>query len=145
MIKSGPIGVLYWYLVVFLVAFGLLAIASIGLPFLILGIALAVLSPSRTRPAFFWPVLYGITGFLLGFVLVAPLFCRSSHAARIPPAPAAAETHTTCNSVVGIEYAGAGSYTPPVWPAVVAGLGVASTAWLVGRKVTKPATEEVKA
>lgn len=132
--KRGPAGVLYWYLVVFLVAFGLLAIASIGLPFLILGSTLALLGPSRDRPRVFRPALLGVAGFLLGFTLVAPMSCSSSQSARIPPGPAASQSATTCSSVVGIQYSGSGSYTPPVWPAVAAGLGVAGPGWALGRR-----------
>lgn len=130
--KRGLAGILYWYLVVVLLAFGLLAIAGIGLPFLILGVSLAVLSPSRARPRLFWPVLYGIAGFLLGFSLVAPLSCRASEAARIPPGRA-----TVCTSLLGIEYSGADPYTPPVWPAAAAGLAVAMPGWAVGRRATQ--------
>ncbi|MEX2587022.1 MAG: hypothetical protein WD602_03380 [Actinomycetota bacterium] len=133
MSTTGPAGVLYWYLVVFLLAFGLLAIASIGLPFLILGATLGLLSPSRARPKLFWPALTAVAGFLLGFALVAPLSCRTSEAAGIPPGMAPSELPTTCTSAVGIKYSGAGSHTPPVWPAVAVGLGAAAPGWAVGR------------
>lgn len=130
--------ILYWYLVIFLVGFGLLAIASIGLPFLILGLALAALGPTRARPRLFWPVLAGIAGFLIGFALVAPFSCQSTSASGGPGIPPQAlESTTQCRSLTGISYSGEPDYRPPIWPAVAAGAVSGAGALLTARRITR--------
>jgi hypothetical protein len=49
-----------------LLAFGFLAILSIGMYFLLLGVALILLSPFRSRPSIFRPGLARVTGFIVG-------------------------------------------------------------------------------
>lgn len=132
--STGPARVLYWYAVVFLLAFGVLAIAGVGLPFLMLGIALALLSPFRARPRPVWPVLLGVAGFLLGFALMVPASCSQAASARIPPRP---QPLTVCHSLAGFEYSGAGSYTPPIWPAVLTGSAGATAGALAGTRVVR--------
>lgn len=62
----------YWLVVGVLVAFGVLTIFSIGLYFWFLAVALAMLSPFRSRPQIFLPGLALFLGFLVAYVLVAP-------------------------------------------------------------------------
>lgn len=140
--KGRVAGILYWYLVVFLVAFGLLAIASIGLPFLILGVALGLLGPIRNRPRSFWPVLCGIAGFVLGFVLIAPGTCRARLPARIPPQADPSEQVVRCTSLLGIQYSGEEPYRAPIWPAAVTGLGAGAAAATLSRRATNQPVEE---
>jgi hypothetical protein len=118
----------YWSLVAALIGFGLLALFSIGLPFLVTGLALVILRPVRHRPASFWPVLIAVWAFFLGYLLVAPLGCTSS----IAPA----QSHTTCSSLLG-HYSGGDGYNPALWPAVAAGVLMAICGWALSRRFLK--------
>lgn len=117
----------YWALAVLLIAFGVLAILSIGLPFLATGLALVALAPLRDRPGVFWPWLAGVVALFVGYVLVAPLACsaRESATAAGSDRPDAAEVGAdgvTCMNLAGIDYTGGPGYDPPLWPAAIAGV-----------------------
>lgn len=109
-----------------LVAFGALAIFSIGLPFVLTGVAMLAVMPWRQRPAVLWPAIVSPLAFTLGYVLIAPLGCTSSASS------AAGETSwpsfTTCSNLIGIDYSGFTPYDPPLAPALVAGLCLAVVA-----------------
>ncbi len=107
--------VLYWALAVFLMGFGLVGIFSIGLPFLFVGIALAVLSPVRHRPASFWPVIAAVLAFFVGYVLVAPLGCTTTATL----AGSGERSSTVCQGIL-FRYSSA-----LLWPAVLAGIALA--------------------
>lgn len=119
--------ILYWSLVVALVAFGYLALFSIGAPFLLTGLALAALWPARRRPQTFWPVLIGVQAFVVGYVLVTPLWCRGEES------PAGNAGSTECFNLIGIDYSGSASYNPPLWPALIAGLAAGLAVALLAR------------
>jgi hypothetical protein len=110
----------YWILVVLLVAFGVLAIFSVGAPFLLNGLALAVLWPARSKPNVFWPGLAGVNAFIVGYVLIAPLSCTGSETPG-------GGGHTDCFNLLGIDYSGEIPYTPALWPALLAGLAAAAS------------------
>ena len=78
---------LYWVLVWLLIAVGLATVFSIGLPLLLLGATLAVLSSFRDRPRVFWPWLLGVVGFIGGYVLIAPLGCTATAISRAGMGP----------------------------------------------------------
>ena len=130
---------LYWVLVFALVAFGSLAIFSIGAPFLLLGLTLAVLAPFRTRPRVFWPVVLGLVGLIAGYILVAPLSCTAtvSGSAKVGGAPPtiAQPSRTSCSSPIGIQYRGGDSYNPPLWPGLLAGLAAGAGFAAVSRLI----------
>jgi hypothetical protein len=115
-------------LVAVLIGFGLLALFSIGLPFLVTGLALVVLRPVRHRPASFWPSLIAVWAFFIGFLLVAPLGCTAT--------TAPAQPRTTCSSLLG-HYSGGGGYNPSLWPAVSAGVLLAVCGWVLSRRILK--------
>jgi hypothetical protein len=68
-------GALYWILAAVMIAFGLLAILSIGGPFLLIGCTLVILAPSRRRPIVLATVLAAEIGLVIGYLLVVPLSC----------------------------------------------------------------------
>lgn len=132
-----PITPLYVYVStsVLLVLAGLVTIFSIGLPILVLGVALLVLTPVRTRPTIFRPALAGVLGFLIGSILVAPLGCTTSTTV-VTGAGALVETgSTTCSSILGPEYSGSTTYDPSYVPALLAGLLLGAIAWVAVRAV----------
>lgn len=120
---------LYWLLVVALVGFGSLALFSVGAPFLLLGLTLAVLWPFRRRPQVFWPWLLGVMGFVVGYIVVAPLGCTASAVSMAgmgqPTNVPADGARVVCSSVFGLPYAGMTPYEPPTWPALLAGVSFA--------------------
>jgi hypothetical protein len=118
--------VAYWALVAVLATVGLLGVLTIGAPFLLLGVVLAVVGPHRHRRAVFWPVVVGVVAFVGGFVLIAPVGCTAtSHASS---AGASTGGQTTCTNVVGIDYSGVGLYRPSLIPALLAGLASCAVA-----------------
>jgi hypothetical protein len=129
----------YWILVVFLIGFGYLGLFSIGMPFLLLGITLAILWPLRHATGVIASGVAAIVGLTLGYTLVAPLGCTTSGGApgSIP--------HTVCSNILGIDYSGTGLYNPSLFPGLIAGLAVAvlfaiGTRWLVRRIASHRAT-----
>lgn len=124
-------GALYWVGAVLLVVFGTVTGFSIGIPFLILGLSLVLLAPFRNRTQTFIPALVAVVAFFAGFILVAPLGCTTT--ATVTES-AGGDGHrssagaTSCDNVLGIDYAGVGIYNPPWWPAAIAGLALAAVA-----------------
>ena len=113
----------YWAFVAALCLFGLFGIFSIGAPFLLLGLTLAVVAPWRRRPAVLWPAVGSVVAFIVGFILVMPLGCSTSPSVESasPSGELVAQT-TTCNNALGINYSGSGLYSPSLLPALLAGL-----------------------
>ncbi len=135
--RAGAIA--YWGLVVFLIGFGFLGLLSVGLPFLLLGITLAILSQRRHETGVVASGVAAIVGFTTGYILVAPLGCTTSGGdpGSIP--------HTVCSNILGIDYSGTGVYNPSLLPGLIAGLVVAvlfalGTGWLVRRIASHRAT-----
>lgn len=107
-----------------LIAFGVLAMFSIGRPFLLVGLAMLVLGPVRTRPVLFWPPLAAVIAYNVGYWAVAPFSCTATEAAG-------GIATTTCSSLIGIGYSGSGIYNPSLDPAHQAGLLLATVVFVV--------------
>jgi hypothetical protein len=131
---------LYWLLAGALIAVGVWGIFSFGLPLLALGFTLAVLSGARRLPHIFWPPIVGVLLFFAGYLLVAPLGCRSTPTLAHEIGPGDLESTTifteprvTCDRLVLPDTSG--TEDPPLWPAVLsavaAAFGGASLARLV--------------
>jgi hypothetical protein len=117
----------YWAAAIVLIGFGALAIFSVGFPFLLLGVVMAVLWPLRARRELFFPLLAGTLGFIVAAVLASPLGCTTSVGFGEGP------SRTECANLLGIEYTGIGAYDPPRWPALVAGVASGGLVALVTR------------
>jgi hypothetical protein len=125
----------YWAIAVALILFGMIGIFSIGAPFLLLGIMLAVLSPWRTRRGVLATGIAVILGFIVGVVLIGPGGCTST---AVPVGGVQSVGITTCSNLLGITYEGSGTYNPSLLPALLAGIALAlmtgvTTAWLYRR------------
>lgn len=114
----------YWAASLGLIAFGVVAMFSIGRPFLLVGLALLLLGPLRSRPVLFWPPLVAVIAYNVGFWAIAPLSCTATEAAG-------GTSTTTCSSLIGIGYSGSGIYNPSLDPANQAGLGLAVIAFIL--------------
>jgi hypothetical protein len=118
-----------------LIGFGYLALFSIGLPFALTGLLMLALSrwhrhPDVLAPALIWPWV-----FTIGYLLIGPLGCTSTSGA-IPGA--IARGVTTCNGVF-FDYHGSEPYNPPLMPAAIAGVVLATVSslalrWLLRRR-----------
>jgi hypothetical protein len=118
----------YWTFVVALIAFGVVGILSIGMPFLLLGVLLAALSGQRRRPVVFWPPVAGLLAFFAAFIVTAPLGCTVSASGSAP-------STTRCTNIIGIDYSGGGRYNPSPAPALLIGLVVAVATALADRRL----------
>lgn len=116
----------YWIMVVMLVVFGFITGFSIGIPFLLLGLVLAVVGPFRAHPMVVWPVIFAWAAFVGVFVMISPLSCSGS-ASNLDPVG-----RTTCSNLLGIDYSGSGNYNPSQLPALMAALTAAGLAGLLG-------------
>ena len=122
--------VLYWVLVAVLLGFGFVAMFSIGMPFLLVGVTLVVLWPVRHRAAVFWPALAAVGAFILGFVLLAPLGCTSSAVATYGSAGTiASPSVTTCSNILRLPYHGTGVYNPSLLPALMGAITAGLLTW----------------
>jgi hypothetical protein len=126
----------YWLAVVVLVALGFLTIFSFGLYFWFMAIALAVLSPFRSRPQVFLPGLALFLGFLVAYVLVAPWGCSQSFTSN-PTTGEETLSPVVCTSPIGIEYTGPEPFDPSRTPALIAGgvtaVVAAGVTWILAR------------
>ena len=68
----------FWPVVVLLLAGGLVSAASVGLPFLLIGVLLAMLSPLRHSGVRLGPVAAGLTVGVVTAVLIVPAQCSST-------------------------------------------------------------------
>lgn len=114
----------YWVGSLGLIAFGVIAMFSIGRPFLLVGLAMLILGPLRSRPVLFWSPLVAVIAYNVAYWAVAPLYCTATEAAG-------GTSTTTCSSLIGIGYSGSGIYNPSLDPANQAGLVVAAIAFVV--------------
>ncbi|MGH8945386.1 MAG: hypothetical protein ACRDVL_04495, partial [Acidimicrobiia bacterium] len=80
-----------------------------------------VLSPFRSQPQVFWSGLVLVIGFLVGYVLVAPGWCRAT---PIPADEAAASGPVLCRSLGGTTYQGPEGYSPSLRLGLLAGVAV---------------------
>lgn len=110
----------YWTIAVLLIGFGTISAASIGGPFLLVGVTLIVLRRYRADPVRFWPPLVGVVGLVLGYVLIAPFRCSVGAGVGTQGIFGG---HTVCTNLLGIDYSGASGYSPALWPALLAGVG----------------------
>jgi len=120
----------YWAVVVVLVAFGTVTGFSVGLPFLLIGLTLAVMGPFRKRAVVFWPVVIAVLAFTGGFGAVAPISCSTT---SFRAAAGRAASNTTCTNLLGIDYSGPGTDNPSLMPALTSGLIAAVTLGFLSR------------
>ncbi len=125
--------VAYWAGAIVLVAFGYPALFGIGAPFLLTGLAMLIVGPWRGRATVLWPTLVGVWSFVLGYILVAPLYCTATAGPVAPGAPFV--QHTTCTNVLGIDYSEAGNYNPSLLPGFIAGLMAGAMGAVLTRRV----------
>ena len=111
----------YWITTFGLIVFGFVGMLSIGRPFLLVGLALLLLSPLRTRPAAFWPPLAAVIAWNVGYLAIAPMTCTATQTVGVGSS-GASESSTVCSSLTGIVYSGRGVYNPPLEPANQAAL-----------------------
>jgi hypothetical protein len=104
----------YWVLAYTLIPFGVVTGFSIGIPILLLGLLLLVLSPVRHRAAIFWPIVIAYLVSVAGYILTAPSCSSFSHngSPRV----------TTCSNLIGIEYSVGDSVNPSLGSALRFGL-----------------------
>jgi hypothetical protein len=113
-----------------LIVFGYFTLFSIGFPLALTGLLMLLFLGQRHRaemlaPAIAWP--WALT---LGYLVVAPLGCSSSGAA--PAGAPIIEGSTRCSALF-LTYAGGPDYNPPLLPALVTGIALATAVSLAVR------------
>jgi hypothetical protein len=88
----------YWITSLALIAFGIAGAMTIGLPFLIIGLAMAVLGPIRHQARVYRPIMLGLIAFNVAFMAIAPAYCSAT--STIGGGSSAA----TCTSFIGIPW-----------------------------------------
>ena len=114
----------YWITSLGLIAFGILGAFSFGRPFLLVGLAMCIVGPLRSRAVVFWPPLMAVVAYNVGYLAVAPFYCMATQAVGGP-------STTACSSLIGIGYSGSGTYNPSLEPANQAGLLLAALVFVV--------------
>ena len=123
------LGVLYWVLVVVLIAFGAVGIFSVGLPFLVLGFVLGAIHPLRREPALFWTPVVAVVAFFAGWWLLGPVGCSAEST------PNGRAERVSCESLAGVTYDGEPFWIGPTVGAVAAAvLGGATYVGLARRR-----------
>jgi hypothetical protein len=111
----------YWLAAIGLCALGVVGLFSFGAPLLLLGVALLVVSPWRSRRTVVWPTVAGVAAFVAFYLLSAPLGCTATATSM----PDTAEGRTVCTNVLGIDYSGVVPYQPSLAPAAVVAIAAA--------------------
>lgn len=117
-----------------LIVFGYLALFSIGFPFLLTGVLMLGWIAFRRRAEVMVPVLLWPWAFTLGYVLVAPLGCTQVATPQV--LGGGIEGPTRCNGLF-FSYVGDASYSPPIWPALLVGVVLATGAALLVRRAMR--------
>ena len=115
---------LYWFAAVALVVFGLVGLLTIGVPFLLFGLAMIVLGRWRSRNDVIVPALAAVVAFLVGYVLLAPISCSTS---------SGMDAVTVCRYLVVGRWTSSG--TPSLLPGVIGGLGLATAVAVILRRL----------
>lgn len=114
---------MYWMATFALMAFGFVAMFSVGRPFLLIGIGMLILGPLRRRPVFFWPPFAAVIAWNVAFMAIAPSVCTATQTIGAANAGGGSgESTTVCSSLIGITYRGTGIYNPSLEPANQAAL-----------------------
>jgi hypothetical protein len=88
----------YWTTSLALIGFGILGLMSIGLPFLMIGMAMLLLGRLRNRALVYWPIMLGLIAANLAFWLTIPFYCSASSS------PDGGSSAATCSSLIGIPW-----------------------------------------
>jgi hypothetical protein len=112
-----------------LILFGIAGLFSIGAPFFLTGLVMLLCLPWRRDLAVLLPALTAVWVFTLGYILVAPLGCSSS---AVSSGHGLVRDGTVCKGVL-FDYAGGGSYNPPLLPALLAGVAAGIVAAIAVR------------
>ena len=88
----------YWSVSVALIAFGTLGLMTIGLPFLMIGLAMLLLGRIRHRALAYWPIMLGLIAYNIAFWLTIPFYCSASST------PDGLSSAATCSSLTGIPW-----------------------------------------
>lgn len=125
----------YWSLAAVFTVFGFVDLIAIGAPFLLTGVAMLFVGPWRRDRAILWPVLVGVWSFVMGYVLVAPIECRTT---------AGMDAVTECRYLFGLVHFFGGR--PGLAPAFLAGLAAgAGGALMTSRRLQRLARRTANA
>lgn len=114
----------YWITSFGLIAFGVVAMLSIGRPFLLVGLAMLILGPLRRHPTLYWPPIVAVIAYNVGWWAVAPMYCTATQAVG-------GVSTTICSNLLGFTWSGSGIYNPSLEPANQAALLMAAVAFVV--------------
>jgi hypothetical protein len=134
----------YWAASMALIAFGTLGLMSIGLPFLMIGLAMLLLGRVRHRTLVYWPIMLGLIAYNVALWAIMPAYCSASFT------PVGGSSAATCSSLIGIPWpddATGMNVTPAAFEisniiAVVVGLAVVAivVSWLYIERMKRPAS-----
>lgn len=88
----------YWAAGLGLIVFGTLGLMTIGLPFLMIGLAMLLLGRMRHRTLAYWPIMLGLIASNIAFWLTIPFYCSASSTVG------GGSSAATCSSLIGIPW-----------------------------------------
>jgi hypothetical protein len=88
----------YWAASIALIVFGTLGLMTIGLPFLMIGVAMLLLGRFRHRAMIYWPIMAGLIASNIAFWLTIPFYCSASST------PVGGSSAATCSSLISIPW-----------------------------------------
>lgn len=120
MASSQRTSVGYWIMVVALLILGYFTGFTIGPVFWFIAVVMIVMAPFRSRPRIYRTGIALFMGFVIGYVLVAPLGCSQSAESNLVTGEQTVSP-VVCSSIIGIEYSGPEPFDPTLVPALVSG------------------------
>ena len=111
----------YWLVVILLCTVGVVGLFSFGAPLLLLGLALAAVSPWRTNRSAVSGAVVAVVAFVVVYVLLAPMGCTATATVTSAAGTGTGTVgRTVCANAVGIDYSGSTPYQPNLLPALAA-------------------------
>jgi hypothetical protein len=132
--RRGPAP--YYVVAAVLIAFGVLGILTIGLPFLLAGVLLLALTPYRNRPEILWPPLVGVLVWTATEAAVAPWRCGESVTGSAGPNGVTVSHGEACHTAFGMQ-ASNGAAAPALIALAVAVVAAVATRVLLARRARR--------
>ena len=127
----------YYAVAALFIAFGIIGILTIGLPFLIVGVLLLALAPYRRRPEILWPPLVAVAVWTAAETVLAPWGCSQSGSGSVGSSGTrtAVVSSEICRTVFGLRVSSS-ILAPALIALAVAVVAAVATRVVLSRRAT---------